>query len=454
MIRGASLACLLLVACSTEETPGSGGGGTGASDGGGATTSTNAGGGGSAQSSAGGGAVGVGGAGGGEQPDPCDAVTPACGTPAPTSAGLGLVALDRCGFMLERSPVFDDYGPLIDDLETIATPVELSDVLGDLNRQPIAVSAGAVPGGPASVTHAFRWEDSEYNSATWVPQGISGSPDASPNALVEGRRLVLVSWYFDEAAAPSAAPKGVRLAMVDVTNPAAPVYRFLLLVEPKAGPTFAPVTIHAGGIAWVGDYLYVADTSHGVRVFDMRRILRVDTSEDVIGCDATVCKAGLYKYALPQVGAYRRAGTCTPAPRFSFVALDKSASPPLLVTGEYCATTACDGPLDGRLFRYPLDGATGLLAGGDRTFASDAFFSGETQIQGGVSKADAFYLSSSQPAAGAGALYRVTGAGRTSHGWVDSPEDVMIDPTTDEIWSLSEASGARYVFSAKLTSYP
>jgi hypothetical protein len=365
-----------------------------------------------------------------------------------------LVPLDRCGFALERAASFDDYGPLVDDLETLATPVTVADVLDDLNRQPIAVSASSVPGDPPGVTQAFRWEDSENSSATWVPQGISGSPDATPDGLVEGRRVVLVSWYFDETAAPTAAPKGVRVAMVDVTNPAAPAYRFLLLVEPKPGPTFAPVTIHAGGIAWVGDYLYVADTSKGVRVFDTRRILRVDTSEDVIGCDGAICKAGLYKYALPQVGAFNRKGACTPAPRFSFVALDKSGTTPFLVTGEYCATTACDGPLDGRLFRYPLDATSGLLAGGNRTFAYDAYYAGETQVQGGVSVGDTFFLSSSEPAAGAGALYRVTDAGRASHDWVDSPEDVMIDVAKSEIWSLSEASGARYVFSASLGSYP
>ncbi|HTJ83980.1 MAG TPA: hypothetical protein VL400_19810, partial [Polyangiaceae bacterium] len=67
-----------------------------------------------------------------------------------------MVPLDRCGFALERAASFDDYGPLVDDLETLATPVTLADVLDDLNRQPIAVSASSVPGDPPGVTQAFR----------------------------------------------------------------------------------------------------------------------------------------------------------------------------------------------------------------------------------------------------------------------------------------------------------
>src|SRR5690606_39128179 len=97
------------------------------------------------------------------------------------------------------------------------------------------------------------------------------------------------------------------------------------------------------------------------------------------------CRGGLYKYVLPQIGAYARSSPCDEQPRFSFVALDRSASPPLLVTGEYCATTACSGPLAGRVFRWPVDPASGLLAGGARTWAADAHFLGERQVQGAVS---------------------------------------------------------------------
>jgi hypothetical protein len=373
-----------------------------------------------------------------------------CPGAPPGSSGQGLVALDRCAFALDRSVAFDDLGPLVDDLATIATPATFADLAADLNRSPVVVSGGSVPGDPPSVELAFRWEDEENDKTTWIPQGITGSPDADVSGLYEGRRWVVTSFYYDEDAAPDTDPKGVRVAFVDITDPASPRYRFALLVAPEAGPNWAPIEIHAGGIAWVGDHLYVADTFRGLRVFDLRRIFRADTSEDVIGCDGVTCKAGLYAYAIPQVGAYDYVSPCTPAPRFSFVALDRSVDPPRLVTGEYCSDTSCDDALGGRLLRFPVDPVTGLLASETRTWSGDAFYAGEKQLQGGVSVDDTFLLSSSEPAGGAGALYRVDASGRASVGWIDSPEDVMVDHVHRQLFSLSEAVSERYVFAMDL----
>ncbi|MBL8741880.1 MAG: hypothetical protein JNK04_12320, partial [Myxococcales bacterium] len=335
---------------------------------------------------------------------------------------------------------------------TVATPVSLDDVLADLNRVAVPIAPGAVPGTPSGVELAFRWEDEENDKETWVPQGLTGSADADASALVGGRRLALVSFYWNEDAAPNDPAKGVRLALVDITNPNEPQYRFILLVEPKAGPDWGIVDIHAGGIAWFGDYLYVASTGSGLRVFDMRTIFQADTSMDLIGCDATSCKAGLYKYVLPQVGRYQRVTTCDEPPIFSFVALDRSLVPPALVTGEYCSDTACAGPLNGRVFRYALDPATGLLVG-DQTFARDAFYMGERQVQGAVSIGDIFFFSSSAPAGGAGALYRVEVGNSATFGWVDTPEDLMVDGASSTLFGLSEGVGERVVFEADLSGY-
>ncbi len=411
----------------------------------------------SGSTGAGGGAGGAAGSGGsgGDTPevDECETRVAVCTDVAPRDSGQGLVALDRCGFALERGAAWDTLPTLVDALETVATPVDLSAVLDDLNREPVPVTPTAVPGDPPGVEYAFRWEDEENDKPTWVPQGLTGSADADPTGLVLGRRLLMVSFYFDEEEAPTADPKGVRIALVDVTDTTAPKYRFLLLVEPTAGPDFVPVKIHAGGIAWVGDLLYVADTSKGLRVFDVSRLLQVDTSEDVIGCDGGLCRAGLYKYVIPQIGAYTRSSPCVEAPRFSFVGLDRSSDPIQLVSGEYCSGTACTASLAGRVFRWPLDPRTHLLAGGARTWSADAHLMGERQVQGGVSNGEAFYLSSSEPAGSGGVMYRVTVAGRTAVDWIDTPEDVVIDTVEHRILSLSEGLGARYVMSADLGAY-
>jgi hypothetical protein len=41
---------------------------------------------------------------------------------------------------------------------------------------------------------------------------------------------------------------------------------------------FAVIPEHGGGLAWYGNYLSMADTSDGVRVFDLTRIREVSTS--------------------------------------------------------------------------------------------------------------------------------------------------------------------------------
>jgi len=84
-----------------------------------------------------------------------------------------------------------------------------------------------------------------------------------------------------------------------------------------------------------------------------------------------------------------------------------------------------------------------------RVIADGAWFAGESHVQGALSRNDTFWLSSSFPAGGAGALYR-TRVDQPSQeiGWIDAPEDLAWDPQADELWSTSETAGARYVFSA------
>ena len=52
-----------------------------------------------------------------------------------------------------------------------------------------------------------------------------------------GRQLVVVSWYYDLDKHPGGTEeKGVRIAIVDTTDPAKPTYRLVLLVEPTGTP--------------------------------------------------------------------------------------------------------------------------------------------------------------------------------------------------------------------------
>lgn len=412
----------------------------------------------SPSASSGGGDPGSGGAtqsssgSGGEAPfvDPCaDLPVPACDTAYPSTAGQGLVEIDRCAFPMAMSGDWAAHDARVTALEDLLPHASVEDVLGDLNRMGTVVAT--VPGLGTSIEYAMRWNDEEEESTRWFPQGLTGSPDASATGLVGGRRVVLASFYDDEE--DDAINKGARIAFADVTGPGAPTYRFALLVETTGtpdSPDIAPVPTHAGGIAWVGHYLYVAQTGSGFRVFDLDRMMQVDTDVDAIGCDGAGCTAGLYKYVIPQVGAYADGSACDPL--FSFVALDATSDPPALVSGEYCSTDACPAPLASRLFRWPLDPATGLLAVGSPDgglWASDAFFMGERQVQGGITIDGTAFLSSSAPAAAAGELYRATTEGSDALPWSNTPEDLMYDPTAGAsgwLWSQSEGEGARFVF--------
>jgi hypothetical protein len=385
-------------------------------------------------------------------PDPCLGVTAACpGVPAGLTRGGGLSELDRCAFPMSDQGTWSDRSAVIDAFPAALARVSLADVTGDLNRIASTVAAGDVPGDPPGVIRAFTWQSGDTSVTYWIPQGITGSFDGRDDGLVAGKKLVLVSWYHEPANEPGAPDKGVRIAIADVTNPADIRYRFALLVEPMTTggrSDFAPVRVHAGGLAWFGDLLYIPVTGSGFRVFDLSRILRVDGTDDRIGYNTATGSydAHGYQYVIPQIGRYVDASACNVV--FSYVALDRSSSPPSLISGEYDASTVA-----GRLFRWPLDPTTGQLqlTDADRVVADGAWLTAESHVQGGLAHADTFWLSSSQPAGGAGALYRTQVAvPSTTLGWIDAPEDLAFDPQANAVWSLSEGINERYVIAVDL----
>jgi len=383
-------------------------------------------------------------------PDPCPGAAPACPTlPAGYARGDGMRVIDRCAFPMRDREQWVDRGAIVDGFPAAVPRVSMADITGDLNRAATTVGAAQLPGTPPGVTSAFGWQAGDQAVTYWIPQGITGSFDRGSEPTVAGRKLVLISWYYELANDPGAVvEKGVRIAIADVTNAADVRYRFALLVEPvlRAGRAdLDPVLSHAGGVAWVGDLLYVAQTGSGFRVFDLSRILLLESTDDRLGYDAATgtYAAHGYRYAIPQIGAYEEIGACDAV--FSFVAVDRSTPTPTLISGEYDSAS-----IGGRLYRWPLDPVTGRLlrTDADRVIPDGAWLSGDSHVQGALARDDTFWLSSSYPAASAGALYRTrVDQPRQELGWIDAPEDLAWDPQAAALWSLSEATNARYVFS-------
>jgi hypothetical protein len=374
----------------------------------------------------------------------CPATSKCPATPAVTEGG-GPKAIDRCAFFLKDSG--KAYAPIIAELEKTLKLAPIATVLGDLNRTATVITSSKLPGVPGFV-RGIAWDTDDEDKAWWIPQGLTGSFDANAAGTVAGKKVVIATWYYDLAKQPGAtAEKGIRISIADVTS-GTPKYRHVLLVEPvmKAGRAdFAPIVIHAGGAAWVGNRLWVADTGRGLRGFDLSRMLEVATDKEVIGWDDASSKyeGGLYAYVLPQTEAWNDGSPCNPV--FSFVALDRTSTPPALVTGEYSATE-----ITGKLLRFPVDATTGALD--PIVYANDAYVMGQRQVQGGLTHEGVFRLSSSAPAAGGGVLYSArVGKSTLSNTWVDAPEDLMLDTVANQLWGLSEAEGKRYIFAVDAT---
>jgi len=288
----------------------------------------------------------------------------------------------------------------------------------------------------------FRWNSGDMTTVDWYPQGMTGNLDSGST-----QRKVLVSWY-DKKNSPA---KGVRISVADLSNPNNIRYRHILLVQPN-GESFGPVVngagnpLHAGGIVWFGNYLYVADTGQGFRVFDLSRIIEVTHTDDNnrIGVSGSRVDAFGYRYIAGQIARYRQPSGSCPI-RFSFAGLDRSTNPPLITTGEYIVDST-----GGRLARWPIDPQTGWLIEGPGGVvqATDAFISGQTRMQGAFTRGDEIYISSSSQYQRFGRLYR-TKVGQESKisAWVYGAEDLYYETSTNRIWTPAEHPNARDVVS-------
>lgn len=150
----------------------------------------------------------------------------------------------------------------------------------------------------------WQWETAndgfdDFGTEKWKPQGLTSSSDALEAGEWKGRNVWIVSWY-----SPAEHYGSVRVTVIDKETRK---YRHVLLVEPnEEGPVqpatdFKPIDIHAGGIVWYGNTLWVADTTKGLRVFDLDNIWEVEIGDKVGKNDNGEFTAQNYRYVIPQV---------------------------------------------------------------------------------------------------------------------------------------------------------
>ncbi|HEV7742454.1 MAG TPA: hypothetical protein VGO65_08540, partial [Pseudolysinimonas sp.] len=283
--------------------------------------------------------------------------------------------------------------------------------------------------------HGFRWSLRDTFDATWWPQGID-------IAEHDGRRILAVSWFSQPV---RGAERGVRLTFVDLRRPRWPRYHHVLLMEPvrlESGEVrLDPVVVHAGGIAWVGNRILVADTFGGLREFHLDDVMRV--SPGPFG----------YPIVLPQHARYRaRTAKGDRGMRFSFVSIEHSDSEPRLVAGEYG-----DGSRADRLVRLGIDADGALIADDDGASAPlEMHEPGVYRMQGVCVVDGTWYVTSSNGERRRGDLWAGYPGNLTRHRHVlpAGPEDLAYDRATRRLWSLSEWPGRRRVFTVDPSHWP
>ncbi|KAJ4420298.1 hypothetical protein N0V85_000647 [Neurospora sp. IMI 360204] len=317
---------------------------------------------------------------------------------------------------------------------TAGKKVSVADVFNDGNHQMTTDSSGR-----KLWQHTSDFNDED--TTKWVPQGITSTADALDTGTYEGINGWIVSWHRDD-------DKSVRVTFV---NRADDAYRHALLVYPHAPDNFREVPVHAGGIMWYGNTLWVLDTYNGIRVFDLTNIWQVGSGDDVGKVSSGVYSAAGYKYVIPQIRWYKWSSSFEF--RHSYMALDRTTTHDSLIVGEYQTSTS--DPI--RLVRYELDYTTRRLKT-DSSGVSKAIWAycvNIERMQGAVSANGKSYLSRSNGAS-KGDLWAWVpgGAAKQNAGFYPrSPEDLSYDKRNGgRLYTVTEAEGMRYIINSAVSS--
>lgn len=312
--------------------------------------------------------------------------------------------------------------------------VGLLGVLQDTDRE----GAHVDPPPAEAALGAMTWEAADASSDRWWPQGITTSADAvtdPADGTFEGHDVVLVSWY---ARGRLRRFLGSRVSVVDWHDDTAPRYRHVLLVEPRrllGWTRLRPVRVHAGGIVWYGEHLFVAGSSGGIRVFRLADLVRVRNRVRTKG----------YRYALPQTTQYAaEADPDTPGLTYSFLSLERGTTQDRLVAGEYGRRGGSH-----RLLRYPIDRETGLLHGDDdgRVTPTDLHDQQVERMQGATVAEGTWFITASSGEGRPGDLWVGRPGDYTRHRGVlpTGPEDITYVPQRRQLWTLTEWPGRRWL---------
>lgn len=317
----------------------------------------------------------------------------------------------------------------------------------------------------------FKWDSEDEKTEEWRPQGITGFKWGNKSYL-------LVSWY---SISPNEIPgiknehKGVRLALADITDMNNITYNYILLVQNIANSTnsllydtpknaftqknaYIPVTMHAGGLAYFNQKIYIADTSLGLRVFDLNNFLEAkpDPTKNTVGKeDNGDLKAFDYQYILPQSGYYK----ITSGSPFSCVSLGEGLTPTdkRLWTAQYKTSGTAV------VLGYPIDADGAVTGPPKQIIPKDDKGTTMYGMQGVYRSGTKTYVSKTGNSSSSGstarlAKYTDATATATYYPWPHGAEDLHLGED-GLLWSLTEFEYSKYnkdnrcVFAVKLADY-
>jgi hypothetical protein len=224
---------------------------------------------------------------------------------------------------------------------------------------------------------------------------------------------------------------------------------------------------HAGGLAWHGRYLYVANGPQ-IRVFDLRRVAEVDgNSDEYCGYARGQYHARGYRYVCPQVATLEAEGTRA---YFSWCAIDRSRSPHRLLGGRYIFAPGDDPSDPDRDLAYAycawwdLDDETGflkegtplrLVTGRAQYSSSDVAKVNRRYVQGALSLGDELWLScsSGDDLGDVRVLWytNLVSGSEASFTWAVGCEDLYYSDRTGFLWGLTEFENRRFVFAVRIS---
>ncbi|MEV7420697.1 VCBS repeat-containing protein [Streptomyces sp. NPDC089919] len=406
------------------------------------------------------------------------AVQPALGGPAaaadrvPDAATVAgpLLPADPSGYRLWYDDSLRADTAAMEGAHPGLAPVPLGAVLDSadrLGRPPQCPAAGylAKDGVFNSGAEGFCWDAEDTATGTFTPQGVT--TDATAYAPAGNRRIVAATWY-------KSGNSRIRLSLADTTDPAHVRYLHALLVVPGAG-NFTALQGHGDDLVWYRNRLFVG-FGEGFRVFDLNHIWKVDAAGSGMGRTAAGAFAAEgFGYVLPAVGtySYRSPAGCgttlatpSPNPCNAGASLDLSGNVPAIVTTE--VTSRADQGfvgVGGKIVRWPLDPATGLLRttaepGGPAVRASAAYASPIVGAQGVASHGGTYLISAPCPeyveyVPGGPAVSPVNSCvyralpGQPVQLWKRASvhlQNLAYDPQRDALWLANENPGNRVVY--------